>query len=100
MKVVLRNVEDHGDNYMHCYWWCPGCDQIHTWQIGSAKGPNWEWNGDLEKPTVSPSILTTFQAGPCHVFIRDGVIDFLSDCWHKLAGQQVPMVDVPDWVAA
>jgi hypothetical protein len=37
-----------------------------------------------DKPYVTPR---------CHVFITDGVIHFLSDCTHSLAGQQVPMVE-------
>jgi hypothetical protein len=28
----------------------------------------------------------------CHLFIRDGALQFLSDCTHKLAGQTVDMV--------
>lgn len=37
--------------------------------------------------------------GNCHSFIRDGHWQFLADSAHKLAGQTVPMVPVPDWVA-
>lgn len=101
MKVSLKRVEDHGDHYQLCYWWCPGCDQAHVWRIGSSNGlANWDWNGDLEKPTVSPSILThVSKENKCHVFIADGIIDFLSDCYHKLAGQKVAMVELPDWLA-
>ncbi len=55
----------------------------------------WTWNGDRERPTVSPSILVT-DSGPsrCHSFLRDGSLEFLSDCTHALAGQTVPL---PDW---
>lgn len=35
--------------------------------------------------------------GNCHSFLRDGVWDFLSDSAHALAGQQVPMIPIPDW---
>ena len=30
----------------------------------------------------------------CHSFVKDGQIQFLSDCSHELAGQTVPL---PDW---
>jgi hypothetical protein len=31
----------------------------------------------------------------CHYFIRDGKIEFCGDCPHELAGQTVPLPDVP-----
>lgn len=30
----------------------------------------------------------------CHSFIRDGRIEFLSDCTHALAGQTVDLPDI------
>lgn len=36
--------------------------------------------------------------GNCHSFLRAGVWDFLGDSAHKLAGQKVPMVPLPDWM--
>ena len=36
--------------------------------------------------------------GDCHAFLRNGVWDFLNDSAHHLAGQQVPMVPLPDWL--
>jgi hypothetical protein len=74
----------------------------------SGAHPVWEWNGDLEKPTVTPSILVTYPANPnaleefkewrferrCHVFVKDGKIQFLADCTHPLVGSTV---DIPDW---
>jgi hypothetical protein len=34
----------------------------------------------------------------CHIFVRDGKIQFLNDCTHELAGKTVPME--PLWGAA
>lgn len=72
--------------------------------------PRWTWNGDYDRPTVSPSILNSAprymnpETGEItapwrnHVFIRDGKIQYLSDCTHALAGQTVDMVEFPeDW---
>lgn len=59
---------------------------------------NWSWNGDTEKPTLHPSILTTYQHGEvlykCHSFVNDGSIQFLSDCSHELAGQTIDLLEV------
>lgn len=85
--------------------WCPGCKTYHqivTRRMMMGSGPVWDWNGDVEKPTISPSILTWRQFGGyneerCHSFVRDGVWEFLTDCTHELAGQSVPMQPGPNW---
>jgi len=57
----------------------------------------WEFNGDVDKPTFSPSILVRHHEWTvekvCHSFVRDGKIEFLNDCTHELAGKTVPMED-------
>jgi len=57
-----------------------------------SNGCAWDWNGDTEKPTLTPSFVTD----GCHCFIRDGKIEFLRDCSHALAGQTVGMVELDD----
>jgi hypothetical protein len=39
--------------------WCPGCDRLHPFRLapGNERGVFWEWDGDLERPTFSPSLL-------------------------------------------
>lgn len=82
--------------------------------------PVWSFNGDLERPTLSPSILSRsghyvpghtgqcwctpdpdgedwgFKCGVCHSFVREGRIEFLSDCTHVLAGQTVDLPEISD----
>jgi hypothetical protein len=77
---------------------CPGCGyghHVHT-KKPNESGAMWQFNGDLDKPTVSPSLLVfkDYPARRCHSFIRDGKIQFLSDCFHVLAGQTV---EIPEW---
>lgn len=81
---------------------CPGCRRGHGVPVDGSRG--WVWNQNLEKPTLSPSILVTYNGSDagadgappavCHSFVTDGRIQFLSDCTHELAGQTV---DLPDW---
>lgn len=63
-------------------------------------GSGWQWNGDTENPTLSPSILTRTEDknGPivCHSFVRDGMIEFLMDCTHEFAGKTVPLLEVEE----
>ena len=73
---------------------CPGCKSGHSFCIKSSipGRPVWQWNGDMERPTFAPSLLIN-QSRPesrCHLFMRDGIIEFLGDCHHALKGQHVP----------
>jgi hypothetical protein len=65
--------------------------RVHT-------GPTWEWNGDTENPTLSPSIKTWVDLpnGPhiCHSFIRNGMAEYLPDSTHEFAGQTRPLLEV------
>lgn len=101
-------------------FWCPGCKDYH-----SIDRNRWQWNNDPEKPTFKPSVLVTsghyvqgydgggcwcdynaeliangepttgYECTVCHTFITDGMIQFLSDCTHELAGKTIPLPDFP-----
>lgn len=99
---------------------CLGCGEIHSLPVDGEKHPVWKFNGNFDKPTLSPSILYTsghycahakkddcwcnykertgkeppFQCVRCHSFVTDGKIQFLTDSTHKLAGQTVEMEDI------
>ncbi len=79
-------------------YWCQGCESAHVIRIqtdGYTPHPCWFWDGDEESPTFSPSILITWPGEICHSFVKEGMVQFLSDCTHKLAGQTVPLSDWP-----
>lgn len=54
----------------------------------------WSWNGDTEKPTLRPSVLTRGGDWVCHSWINDGEVVFLSDCTHDLKDTTVALLDV------
>lgn len=118
LSPILRNATDG-----RLTWWCPGCDGPHQVAIGEGAGPRWGWNGDVNRPTFTPSVLVTWREPAalhdmellqkqladrasglidripqadkvCHSFVVDGAMQFLGDCTHKLAGQTVP---IPEW---
>jgi len=118
MKRLSKILKSDGDNRL--LFWCPGCKTSHTITHGNP-GATWNWNGDIDKPSFTPSILakqghyayneprdkcwctynkdhpndpSPFTCQHCHSFITDGRIQFLSDCTHELAGQTV---DLPAW---
>ena len=57
---------------------------------------NWTWNGDTEKPTLRPSILTRGGDGDhrCHSWVNDGMVQFLHDCSHDLADRTLPLLEI------
>ncbi len=97
-------------------FWCPGCESNHV--ISNL----WQITGTPDSPTFSPSVLVTsghyipgwtgpecwctfnandpnpvsFKCGVCHSFVRDGMIQYLEDSTHALAGQTVNMVELQD----
>ena len=62
-------------------------------------GPEWEFDGNEEAPTLSPSLLSRCRGGVCHSFVRNGEFQFLSDCTHEHAGKSIPLAPLPDWAA-
>lgn len=78
---------------------CPGCKCSHYVQTAKndAGQPVWKWNGDVDKPTVTPSIRvqTEDETGKkcCHFFITNGQIRFCGDCTHELSGKTLELED-------
>lgn len=138
MGQISRLLRDHGTGVS---FWCQACREMHAITVhqqhtvpgwtddegeyhpsrvvpitAGAKG--WGWNGSVEKPTFTPSVLVTGlqterdesgrwtgeyvrnAAGEplkrvCHSFVTDGRIQYLGDCTHEMAGQTVDMVPWP-----
>jgi len=91
MKAYLRM------DGMFLVFSCPGCKQNHTVNVKEDAGrAPWQWNGSLDTPTLTPSVLAIHEKR-CHSFITDGQIRFLSDCTHNLAGQTVDLPHVDPW---
>jgi hypothetical protein len=102
--------------------YCPACKSSHAFLVNSnIPGQNWSLDGNMERPTFSPSMLvrgTMYPSGSqwpnedehkrlmsgedmrsqmkpyvCHSFVRDGKIQYLNDCTHALKGQTI---DLPE----
>jgi hypothetical protein len=116
MSGEIVHTRDFPD-YSTLTLWCPGCQIGHTISVGGVE--TWTWDGDRERPTISPSILawprdTLIDRGlegdaltdrsnvrrlpRCHSFVRLGRWEFLGDSEHDLAGQTVDVQPFPgDW---
>ena len=92
-----------GDGVKYAVMYMPGYDNLIMIQVEGSEGPAWYWNGDVYKPTFSPSILSRLPLGGerrtirNHVFVRDGRIQFLNDCSHKLACLTIDLPKLKDW---
>ncbi len=109
----------------YVFFWCPGCRGNHAVSVENPnnRGAKWTWNGDLVRPTFSPSVIARASKmtelgekqykdwmygkipmpekfdsvdTACHSFVRDGRIEFLGDCTHELAGKTVALEPVDD----
>lgn len=78
------------------HFWCPGCDELHTYTCDRAPGlrPGWVFDGNWDAPSFTPSLLYPSKPVRCHLFLRNGQIEYCGDCDHKFAGQTVPMVEI------
>lgn len=62
---------------------------------GTRQGtPCWTWNGDTESPTLRPSVRITDGLEVSHFWLNDGMVKFLGDSTHELAGQTCELLDI------
>ena len=85
----------HAEDRTYYRMFMPGYDSIIEINDG------WDFNGDVFAPTFKPSLLTEghISGKPRnHVFIANGLIEFLTDCTHELAGHKgVELPKLRDW---
>lgn len=99
----FRNIEPSPGYPFNLAFHCPGCGCSHGINTDPSKNVVWQITFTDGKPTVTPSILVRHGRYPdpnddlkydeirCHLFIRNGNIEYLSDCTHKLSGKTIPL---------
>lgn len=101
---------------------CPACGHLHSVPVRPVAAERWNWNGNLEAPTLTPSVFNrsikplTEEEGLaydaayeslgaailndsrfrwwCHHFVTDGKIVYCNDCTHSYSGQTVPLPEM------
>ena len=106
-KIHQEFIKSNGATCLNFY--CPGCKRVHS--VNFNPDHLWNFNGDIDKPTLSPSVLVSYRhpkgysndnpapvgfngeyvTDICHSFVTDGRMQFLGDCTHDLAGQTVEL---------
>lgn len=99
VSAVLRSVTG---GYM---FFCPGCQSPHVVGV-----PGWSFDGNLDRPTFSPSIKVTYNGRDadqsqsdgsrvipsiCHSFVCGGRIEFCTDSTHAMSGQSADLPPLP-----
>jgi len=103
MSVRRHKILGEGKPGESFWFWCPGCKTNHRFVTKLAEGetgPCWSFDGNLEAPTFSPSLLYNRDGGDpakgvhrCHLFLRKGMVEYLPDCTHEYAGKTIPVQD-------
>ena len=78
---------------------CPGCGGTHAYWLAHPPPktqPIWEFDGNIQAPSWTPSLRIQSMSRKekpyiCHLYVRNGQIEYLSDCTHELAGKTIPM---------
>lgn len=118
-KLYTLRPEDRGSGCADFIFWCPACNCGHgiwTTVPNGTTGAVWQFNGDMERPSFTPSLLITrhlwdppvtpenqeeWNRNPwpqkevkhiCHLFLTDGKIHYCSDSTHEMAGKVVDLV--------
>ena len=69
---------------------------------GSREKNNaWTWNGSLDKPTVRPSVRTSYtdkegNQTEIHYWLNDGICDCLGDCKDGNAGKKLKLAELDE----
>ena len=100
-----KPLSDQDDKLSGMIIFCPGCKNGHffhtvPWIAGGGKaGPVWKFDGDVMKPTFSPSMLVNRDdpKSRCHSHVRSGRIQFLDDCYHGMKNMTVDLPDISEW---
>lgn len=117
MSATARARVERHDGGSYVWFWCEGCETHHA--IDPTK---WTFNGDVDRPTFSPSVLVRhtkltregeamIERGDrppdgsdrypsvdyvCHSFVTEGRIQYLGDSTHALAGQTIDLAPIAE----
>lgn len=91
------------DGRLRAFFYMPGTGDLNLALPVDGFAGSWDYNGDKYNPTFSPSIITEYRGENIriilrnHVFIREGMIQYLPDCTHEYAGKTIPLPRLREW---
>lgn len=102
VSAYLTRIAREPD-YLGYSHWCPGCRERHVFWLVQRGLKRWSLdNLDFERPSFSPSMrvfdpeherdgVKVPEKTLCHYLLKEGVLNFLPDSKHALAGTKVPL---------
>lgn len=100
-KCIERKLGPDG-KIIGYYIWCQGCNAAHFYPTTLGHPEHWTFDGNLESPTFTPSLLhyythpeTKQRITVCHINVTKGKIQFHADCPFDLKGQTLDLQDIP-----
>ena len=92
--TVIHRLRQDDPRHPNLAIWCTACGCAHVFK-DKGQSPVWGFNGDMEKPTVTPSIRLTSNGRKggytCHFHIKEGRIEYCGDCSHDLSGKKLAL---------
>lgn len=88
MARIIQSIYSDAQNRRWTFF-CPGCQSKHT-----ISEKTHHFNGDVDYPTLSPSVIYNAEGYRCHFYISDGHIQYLTDCTHIMAGQTLDLPNI------
>ena len=99
--MAISKIYELTDGTKYLIYRCPACNQLEyiPYQGGTEhKGPVWKFNGNLESPSLQPSVrhFVPDEKGRvketiCHYYLTNGHINYCTDSPHAFRGQTVPI---------
>jgi hypothetical protein len=83
----IKTVPTDSMGNIQYQFWCVGCGYEHAFETKEHA-----FNGDLNNPIVSPSIL--HRSPLCHSMIYNGRIRYFRDCQHDFGGKDLELPDI------
>lgn len=102
MKIKIVIIEGYNPDKLLAIY-CPVCKENHYIPADGVplkNGSKWSFNGDYEKPTISPSINLHACNNDgrivyrCHFYIKNGYIEYCSDCSHNMKNKTIELPEI------
>jgi hypothetical protein len=91
--MKLKPCVDGNDNLWGYAFFCVGCEHAHVFSIAGNK--IWTFDGNVEMPTFTPSLLNDSPDQRCHLNLTKGKIQYHLDCSHDMKGKLIDLPEMP-----
>lgn len=73
---------------------CKPCNSEHVFYTKTGNPQTeWEFNGNMDVPTFTPSLKNSRPGYCCHLNLTDGILMYHSDCTHAAVGVSTLLSD-------